>query len=83
MNALDVIILLLLVAGAIGGYRLGFVARVTSWVGLAAGIATGALVLPSIIRAIGADSDRQRLLIVAAGVLVGCALVGLVLINLA
>lgn len=76
MNALDIVIVVVMIAGAVGGYRLGFVARVTSWVGLAAGIVVGAVLLPRLIRAMGADADRQRLLIVAAVVLIGCALAG-------
>ena len=37
MNLLDVSILLALLAAVVGGYRLGFLARLCSWVGLALG----------------------------------------------
>ena len=38
MNLLDLLLVGLLVAGVVGGYRLGFVTRVTSWIGLVAGL---------------------------------------------
>lgn len=60
---------------AFGGYRLGLLARVTSWMGMAAGTALGAMMLPSILRAIEDSSDRQ-LLFVTIGVLLGSAFLG-------
>ena len=38
MNALDFIVLAAMIAAAYFGYRLGFIARVVSWAGLAIGI---------------------------------------------
>lgn len=63
------------VGAAFGGYRLGLVARVTSWIGMAAGFAVGALVLPSILRSIEDATDAQ-LLFVTMGVLLGAAFLG-------
>ena len=75
MNALDVVIAAVALAAAIGGYRLGFVARVLSWVGLAVGLYVGARLLPPTLRAIGSQSPTVRL-VAAASVLIGVAFVG-------
>jgi S1-C subfamily serine protease len=63
------------VAAAVGGYRLGFLTRVASWVGLAAGVLVGALVLPSVLRSLDEAASTQ-LLFVTIGILVGAAFVG-------
>jgi S1-C subfamily serine protease len=38
VNTLDVLVLVAIVLAAAGGYRMGFLARVTSWVGMLAGV---------------------------------------------
>ena len=48
MNLFDVIVVLLAAAAAIGGYRLGFLARVTSWIGLGLGLYLAARFLPRV-----------------------------------
>jgi S1-C subfamily serine protease len=63
------------VAAAIGGYRLGFLTRVSSWVGLAVGVAIGAVVLPPVLRALD-EASSEQLLFVTIGILVGTAFVG-------
>ncbi len=45
MNTLDVLVLLAVLLAAAGGYRMGFLARVTSWVGMLAGVYLVARVL--------------------------------------
>lgn len=75
MNLLDGIIIVLALAAAIGGYRLGFLARAVSWVGLAIGLYVAARFLPTIIRALNLSSSSSRLL-VAFLVLIGGALAG-------
>lgn len=75
MNLLDVLIVLTLVAAAVGGYRLGFVARATSWIGLGLGLLAGARLLPVLLRAMSGGTQAE-LFFVAAGVLVGCGLIG-------
>lgn len=64
-----------LIAGATGGYRLGLVARVSSWVGLVVGVVVGARVLPSILRQLDGAGAIQ-LLFVVLGVLLGAAFLG-------
>jgi S1-C subfamily serine protease len=63
------------VGAAFGGYRLGLLARVTSWIGMGIGVVVGANVLPSILRSIEDGTDAQ-LLFVTMGVLVGTAFLG-------
>ena len=75
MNWLDLVILLVAAAAALGGYRLGFVARVVSWIGLGLGLYIGARFLPELLNAFDLAQPGQRL-ITAAGVLVGSAFLG-------
>jgi S1-C subfamily serine protease len=63
------------VGAAIGGYRLGFLTRVSSWVGLAVGVVIGALVLPAVLRSLD-EASSEQLLFVTIGILVGTAFVG-------
>ena len=75
MNALDVVILALAVGAGIGGYRLGLVARATSWLGMLVGILAAARAVGPVARAIEGAGD-SRLLLAAAGLLVGGAFLG-------
>ena len=76
MNLLDLLILLAVVAAAIGGYRLGFLARATSWVGLGVGLYVGARLLPSAVELVGQSIDTSTRLLVAFVVLIGGAFLG-------
>lgn len=75
MNAFDVLLLAAAVGAAVGGYRLGLLTRLASWIGMALGLLLGAQVLPPTLRTMEEASDQQ-LLVVALGLLVGCAFVG-------
>jgi S1-C subfamily serine protease len=75
LNTLDFVIVVLVVSAAVGGYRLGFVARALSWAGMALGLAITARFLPDIIGAFNGPDPTGRLL-VAIGVLLGGAFVG-------
>jgi S1-C subfamily serine protease len=71
---LDLMLIVFAVSAAIGGYRLGFIARVTSWLGLAVGATLGALVLPELLPHVrGSDITVVML---EVGALVGTALIG-------
>ena len=74
MNLLDLLILVGLVAAAVGGFRLGFVARSTSWAGLAVGLVLAALVLPRLLERV--ELGDQQLLLVAVTVLFAGAFLG-------
>lgn len=75
MNALDYIILLSVAAAGYGGYRLGFMARVTSWVGLSLGLMTAARLLP-IVLAQFTGPDPAAKLFLAGGILIAGAFAG-------
>lgn len=75
MNLLDLILVLMAVSAAVGGHRLGLVARVVSWLGLVAGVLLGAAILPELMRGLQGASDVS-LVLVAVATLLGCALVG-------
>lgn len=77
MNLLDLAIVVAAIAAAVGGYRLGFLARATSWIGLAVGLFLGARFLPSALRLVeGEGQDPTSKLLVAAVVLIGGAFAG-------
>ncbi|MEX2292502.1 MAG: MarP family serine protease [Acidimicrobiales bacterium] len=69
-------LLLMSVVGAgFGGYRLGLLTRVASWVGMAAGAVVGSLLLAPVLRSVENSSDSQ-LLFITMGVLFGAAFLG-------
>src|SRR3546814_8635759 len=59
----------------LGGYRLGLLARVASWVGMGLGIVLGARLLPRILRVLE-DASSSQLILVTLGTLLGLAFVG-------
>ncbi len=75
MNGLDVLIVVLVIAAAVGGYRLGFLARAVSWIGMAVGLYVAARFLPKIMNWLNLAVPASRLLI-AAVVLIGGAFIG-------
>ena len=60
MNALDLVVLVLGVGAGIGGWRLGFVARVLAWAGVALGLAIGASYVPRIVTVFGGTRAENR-----------------------
>ncbi len=76
MNLLDVIVLLGVVGAGIGGYRLGFLARATSWIGLAVGLYVGARCLSPAVGLLGNGAGTMSRLMVAFVVLIGGAFAG-------
>lgn len=75
-NLLDLLIVLALASAAVGGFRLGFVARMVSWLLMTAAVLLAARLLPSLLRAAGDDTGEAELLLLAGAVLVGSALLG-------
>ncbi len=71
----DIVLVVFAVSAAIGGYRLGFVARAASWLGLALGVVAGALLLPEVLPQVQ-DASEATVALVAIGLLVGTALIG-------
>lgn len=72
LNLFDLIVIVVIVAAAVGGYRAGFITRVTSWIGLALGLAMAVLFAPRLLNALQTSADPQlrALITVAALVLV-------------
>lgn len=75
MNLLDLAIVALAVAAAIGGWRLGFVARVFAWAGVAAGLAIGIAYVPRVVTSFGGTNADDRVT-VAVLFLILCATIG-------
>ncbi len=75
MDLLDLLIVLVALIAAVGGYRLGFIGRVISWLGLAVGLYIAVRFLPSIVVRLHSSSPGT-LLTVAVLVLVGGAMIG-------
>ncbi|HUF32457.1 MAG TPA: MarP family serine protease [Acidimicrobiales bacterium] len=75
MNVLDVILVLFMVAAAVGGYRLGLLARAGSWLGFGVGLLVGARLAPPIVRTFEGVGPLI-LLILALSVVLGLAVVG-------
>lgn len=75
MDGLDVIILLAAVFAGVGGYRMGFLGRAVSWLGLALGFFLAVKLLPPVLGRLH-QSTATTLLVVAVVILVGGAMVG-------
>jgi S1-C subfamily serine protease len=75
MNALDLVVLAAVVAGAFVGFRVGFMVRALSWLGLSVGLAVGLRLTPRLARALTDSTPGVRLLAVAS-LLIGLALIG-------
>lgn len=75
MDVFDAVIIVAAVMAGVAGWRLGFLARVVSWIGLALGLYLAARFLPRVLNAIGLPGPSSQLA-VAALVLIGGAVVG-------
>ncbi len=74
-QVVDLVIVGVAALAALGGYRIGFLGRVVSWVGLAAGLYIAARLLPTVFRHLR-NSSPSTLVVVAVGMLIGGAVVG-------
>jgi S1-C subfamily serine protease len=72
---LDLFIAVAALSAVAAGYRLGFLARAISWLGLALGLTLAALALPRILEAFS-DAGEVQLFFAAVGILIAGALVG-------
>ncbi|MCO8128746.1 MarP family serine protease [Acidimicrobiia bacterium EGI L10123] len=71
MNLLDLILLGTGVLAMVGGYRLGFLTRTASWVGMAVGLFLGARTLPWLVEQFEGESPASLLLLGGIVLLVG------------
>jgi S1-C subfamily serine protease len=60
VNALDFVIIAALLAAAFGGWRLGFIARVFAWTGVAVALVIGIRYVPRVVTAFGGTSADDR-----------------------
>lgn len=81
MNAFDLVVVGIVIVAGTAGFRLGFVTRAASWVGLALGFYISVRVLPALLRSVGPDGAATRLglaaLVIFGGTFLGQA-VGMV-----
>jgi S1-C subfamily serine protease len=75
VDLLDLIVILLAIGAAMGGYRLGLLGRVVSWLGLALGFYVAIRLLPTVILHLSSASAGTQLA-VSVLVLVGGAMAG-------
>ncbi len=75
MNLVDLFLVLLVVSAAVGGGRMGFVARSTSWLGLAVGLSLALLLTPLIVGLVDSLDDAW-VLFTALAVMVAFATLG-------
>lgn len=74
MSLLDIVFLVAIALAVLGGYRLGFITRVVSWIGLAAGLIIAVKILPAFLGQLG-DSNHGLVLVLTIGLLlVGASL---------
>ena len=74
VNLLDLALVVLLIVAVLGGYRVGFVARVATWLGLAAGVFLSTRTVPLALELLTGGEPQLRLVL---GVLVLGATVSL------
>ena len=75
MNSFDLVVLAVVAAGAVVGFRVGFLIRAFSWLGLSLGLVLGLRLMPRVAHAMPGATPGVRLLAVSA-LLMGLALVG-------
>jgi S1-C subfamily serine protease len=71
VNLLDVVVLAALVSAALGGFRVGFLARVASWIGVAVGFYLALRLLPFVLRSFELPTASGRLLVAVTVLIVG------------
>src|SRR5947207_15944530 len=76
MDTLDLVVVALAILAGVGGYRIGFVARASSWAGMAIGILIAFRLLPALT---SSETDGQRILLLGLVVVFAGAILGQVL----
>ena len=85
MNTLDLVVLVLILGAGVGGWRLGFLARVIAWAGVVVGLAVGVRFVTRVVTAFGGTRPENRASVAVAflvltailGQTIGLALGGL------
>lgn len=71
VNLLDVVVIAALVSAALGGFRVGFLARVASWIGVALGFYVALRLLPLVLSSFELPTASGRLLVAVTVLIVG------------
>lgn len=71
MNALDIVIIIVAVLAALGGWRMGFLSRVFSWIGLAAGLYLAVRFLPRVVKLAGLSGSVAKIVLAVVVLLAG------------
>jgi S1-C subfamily serine protease len=71
VNLLDIVVLAGIVAAALGGFRVGFLARVASWIGVGVGFYVALRLLPTVLRSFELPTASGRLLVTVTVLIVG------------
>jgi S1-C subfamily serine protease len=71
VNAFDIGVIVLAVLAALGGWRIGFLARVFSWVGMAAGLYLAVRFLPDVVNFFNLSGSVARVALAVAVLLAG------------
>ena len=74
MSIVDILLLGAIFLAVFGGYRLGFITRVVSWIGLAIGLALGVWLLPKFLNQLGSANHGLVLVLSVGLLLVGASL---------
>jgi len=74
VNPFDLLVLAAVALAAVGGYRVGFVARVAGWAGWALGLAAGAAIIPGLLGNFQGPDPQIRVLIVIGAFLLAASL---------
>lgn len=75
VNSLDIVLVLAMIASTLGGFRVGFFARLLSWIGLGLGLAAGTLYVSDLASILG-DSSPMLRGVVALGFIFGLTSIG-------
>ena len=76
MNVVDLLLVVIIFTAVIGGWRLGLITRVASWIGALAGMYLAMRVLPTLVAAMGSGPPLTRLFVIIATFLLSAALGG-------
>jgi S1-C subfamily serine protease len=60
VNTLDLVVLVLILGAGVGGWRLGFIARVVAWAGVVAGLAIAVRFVPRVVTTFGGSTPGNR-----------------------
>jgi len=74
VSIVDILLLGAIFLAVFGGYRLGFITRVVSWIGLAIGLALGVWLLPKFLNQLGSANHGLVLVLSVGLLLVGASL---------